>query len=59
MTRSLANSPPKGKKIKTEREQRLSSALRENLRKRKSQNVEREKSKETLEKEILYTPEKT
>ena len=37
--------PSKGKGIKTERQSRLSTALRENLRKRKSQSQEREKSK--------------
>jgi|GEM_PF-2787427 len=37
--------PPKGKDVKSERQKRLSAALRENLRKRKSQSQEREKSK--------------
>ena len=52
MTRNLANIPSKGKNTNTERKQRLSVALRENLRKRKAQNVEREKSKEISEKGI-------
>ena len=41
--------PLKNKGGKTEREIRLGSALRENLRKRKSQIKEREKSKDSLE----------
>lgn len=43
------NTPPtiplEEKKIKSERQKRLSAALRENLRKRKSQSQEREKSR--------------
>lgn len=53
---TLNNSHTKNTKMKTDREKRLSMALRENLRKRKSQNVEREKSKEILEKDTPQTP---
>jgi len=45
MATSPPKTPPKGKSVKTERQKRLSTALRENLRKRKSQSQEREKSK--------------
>ncbi len=45
MTTSPPEAPPKGKGVKTERQKRLGMALRENLRKRKSQSQEREKSR--------------
>jgi hypothetical protein len=45
MTENQAKPSSNTKGVKTEREKRLSIALRENLRKRKSQSQEREKSK--------------
>jgi hypothetical protein len=45
MTANTPKAPVKGKGIKSERQLRLSTALRENLRKRKIQSQEREKSK--------------
>ncbi|MBX9806045.1 MAG: hypothetical protein K2Y18_09910 [Alphaproteobacteria bacterium] len=45
MTTSQQKPPPKTKGAKSERQKRLSTALRENLRKRKAQSQEREKSK--------------
>ncbi len=49
MTTSPPKAPPKDKGVKTERQKRLSTALRENLRKRKSQSQEREKSRPFIE----------
>jgi len=49
MTPSRKKSSPKS--VLSERQQRLSIALRENLRKRKSQIQERQKPKESLNKE--------
>jgi hypothetical protein len=46
MNTSTPKTPVK-KIVKTERQKRLGSALRENLRKRKSQSAERGKNKET------------
>ena len=45
MTSNPPKAPAKGKGIKSERQTRLGTALRENLRKRKTQSQEREKSK--------------
>jgi len=45
MTANPPKTPAKGKGIKSERQLRLGTALRENLRKRKAQSQEREKSK--------------
>ena len=45
MTADSPKEPAKGKSIKSDRQTRLSKALRENLRKRKTQSQEREKSK--------------
>lgn len=45
MTATPPKAPPKGKGVKSERQTRLGMALRENLRKRKTQSQEREKSK--------------
>lgn len=45
MTTDPPKAPTKGKGIKSERQTRLGTALRENLRKRKTQSQEREKSK--------------
>ena len=45
MTTSPPKVPPKGKSVKTERQKRLGTALRENLRKRKSQSQAREQSR--------------
>jgi hypothetical protein len=51
MTANQAKPPSNTKGVKTEREKRLSVALRENLRKRKSQSQEREKSKKLPERD--------
>jgi hypothetical protein len=53
MAPKQTNPSPKDKGAKTEREKRLSTALRENLRKRKSQIQEREKSKEAGEEAVM------
>ena len=45
MTANPPKAPFKGKGIKSERQKRLGTALRENLRKRKNQIQEREKSR--------------
>lgn len=45
MTTNPPKAPPKGKGVKSERQKRLGAALRENLRKRKNQIQEREKSR--------------
>jgi hypothetical protein len=45
MTPNPPKAPLKGKGVKSERQKRLGAALRENLRKRKAQSQEREKSK--------------
>ena len=45
MTANSPKAPLKGKDVKSERQKRLGTALRENLRKRKNQSQEREKSK--------------
>jgi hypothetical protein len=49
MTTSPPKTPPKGKGAKSERQKRLGTALRENLRKRKNQSQEREKSRPFIE----------
>jgi hypothetical protein len=49
MTTSEQKPPLQTKGAKSERQKRLSSALRENLRKRKAQSKEREKTKVTEE----------
>lgn len=45
MTATPPKAPLKGKGVKSERQIRLGTALRENLRKRKAQSQEREKLK--------------
>jgi hypothetical protein len=45
MTTNPPKAPLKGKGVKSERQKRLGAALRENLRKRKNQSLEREKSR--------------
>ena len=47
MTTSQPKPPSKTRGAKSERQKRLGSALRENLRKRKAQSKEREKTKVT------------
>lgn len=49
MTTKQSETAPNKKGLKTERQKRLSTALRENLRKRKTQSQERQKSKTEVE----------
>lgn len=49
MTTSSPETPPKNKGAQSERQKRLGTALRENLRKRKNQSQEREKSRPIIE----------
>jgi hypothetical protein len=58
MTKDLANAnsnPLKSKGNLTDRQKRLGEALRENLRKRKSQTNERNKQDESEKNQILST----
>jgi hypothetical protein len=56
-SQSSASNPDKthlqGKSGRTERQKRLGTALRENLRKRKNQTQERQKSKALLESDLI------